>query len=602
MESPYVTASEGSLNSRDQSSDEDGKGTSLWRYLPPPCVNREHFAMTSWKGESLILVGGSSDNKCLDTVEMYNFRLRSWTQVSAKLQQARRHCAAVIVEDRYLYVIGGNSTAENSFVDLDTVEVLDLLEPEEFMLCQRCLPFPIRNVVALACESRIFIVGGYSSARENDGVGNGAVPGYCDNVWAWDTNNNQCLVHHSLSQPRWQPAAVNIRGDLLIVAGGYNGSHWLDSVEVFHAVHANWKFKDSYSVPPIPSETPKVHGFWTRMNQFSILSNSKIYTWDWGSSQWRIESISDKGEEPRPIWKELDVLVPRSASSANSLVCLDSDGTLWELEKPQYSDLSIRKLERELRDCKRAIEVASKVGFWELAALDKAAAAEVRVPQLERMLAQLEKIASLQRQKDALVEGFVLSQSACDWGTCRRLAWDIRDVEEDLDEAHRSLRHLETNETTIPTGMALCAPDNSSPLRRGRSLEKEPKEMSQGATDTYSPLRRVRSTAKEPSLHLSFNKGNVDFDQVPAMERSYDGSVPFDLSSVDGLFEFSNAIVLDDVPPKSPALSTDRPKGARQRRVLRRQSSQLLQSLLSIRDLKELARSSDQFTDHTPMF
>ena len=569
-------------------------GENPWCQLPQARIPREFSGVVAWKRDNLVIVGGSSfDGKklCLGSVEVFNFSSNSWTLLEATLHQPRRHCAVAIVDDRFLYVMGGNSNCDRSFVDIDTVERLDLLNPREFVVLTQRLPFPIRNAAALSWKSRIVIVGGYASSHENvlpakkgrKSTDAEQVPGYCRNLWVWDTSTNACIKLRNLSQPRWLPAIAIVRGELL-VAGGYNGKRWLNDVESYHILRSQntGELNEEHSsIPCIPSTSPRIRAFWTRMNQLTLLSDNMMYTWDWGSPKWREEKIPTEGNSTKgPVWKADDLSVPRSASSANCVVCLDSNRMLWKLDRPCYNAASIDMLKAELLRCENDVQKAANVGFWELAALDKAASAHLRIPRLKDMLSKLGTIQWLQKQKDSLIEGFALSQATGAWDDCKTIALDIRDIDEDLEEAHGHLRELENNDFFV----------DGKPHQKDKPRKKQ-------VVGTYaSPLRRKRpillqaAKAEFPHLTNSSRQGELnDCCSVPSTDKSYDATgISFEITSV-GEFDLSKDLIIEDIPFAGESEPPERKKTP-----LRRQSSLLLHSLLSERDLKELARSSAQ--------
>jgi hypothetical protein len=564
-------------------SSDDDDATETWLPMVQPNVPRTDCGLVAWKRDYLIIVGGKSieTRQCVDSVELYDFASSTmidngggggssstkWRNLPP-LNVARRHCAVCIVQDRYLYVLGGNSNVNGSFVDLDSVERLDLDRPVAFDLLEN-LPVPIRNATPFVWEDQIYLIGGYSSFLECSvaiGHNTNSNGGYLPSIVQYHGNpsDGESKVVAQLPAVRRLPAVFVLpQHRKLVLCGGYHPTAgWTTDGCTFNL--DDWSRNDDvvFAVPKLPVPTNSAGGgdnnaifaYWTIGNQCHVIVNRTYCMWEYGSPKWQSESADH-------------IRGTRGLAVPNAIVAYDNAGNeaygWWNLDRPTtLGSLTIDAIADQISTCQLILHRATTAGFWELQLLDEAAAAAVRLPKLQRVMEMLESVHQLERHKQSLVDQFATLQQRLQFQQCRALAWSIRDVENDLEQAYDNLWSAE--QAANSNDLA----DDDVPqqqIRRRRSsvrLGGQLKRLESQSGHRRRPLRQPQH------VNLATQQQSV--------------------SSMGD--EFLLALGVES-PQKKSASQFKTPASRR-----RRKSSLLLKGLLSYRDLKEIALSSDQST------
>ena len=172
-----------------------------------------------------------------------------WTRLQCRLSSPRQACAAVVVHNRYIVILGGDAGIDHH---LSSVDIIDTAPPhnnnnngEPTIVAGPSMNWTRSAFVAAVVDNRIVVVGG----RVN-GILSTLVESLLFQQQPQDkdkdhTNSNSNVTctfpnsswrmepHLSLSSPRNSHAVVKV-GSCLVVAGGYCNNHgsWTYSVEV----------------------------------------------------------------------------------------------------------------------------------------------------------------------------------------------------------------------------------------------------------------------------------------------------------------------------------------------------------------------------------
>jgi Galactose oxidase, central domain len=444
-----------SNNGNDTSSDtdDDAVTTESWSPMQPPTLLRTNCGMVAWKRDYLIIVGGTNmeTRQCSDSVEMYEVNNNNPWKALPTLNIARRHCACCIVNERYLYVLGGNSNENGRFVDLESVERLDLERPIAFELVED-LPIPLRNATAFVWENQIYLIGGYSSRLENGTTytttnikkkknsnnEKSSTGGYLATIQQYHANGAATVVAQLPAGPRRLPAVFVLpQHRTLVIVGGYHPElGWTTDGCIFHlddwslapstTVNSNAAGVGGAAVPNLPIHGDAIFAYWTIGNQCHLISHRTYIMWEYGTSKWQQERADH-------------VRGTRGLAMPNAIVSYEAEDW-WYLDRPNsLGNLSIDSIQVQIETCQLILDRASTAGFWELQLLDEAAAAASRLPMLQELNGMLERIDQLERCKHSLVEKFTTLQQSRKFQECSSIAWSIRDIESALEEAYENL-------------------------------------------------------------------------------------------------------------------------------------------------------------------
>ena len=225
--------------------------TKQWRQGPSLNKKRHYVAAETCNGK-VYAIGACH----LDTIESIDVASllantessnRHWNTLSCRLSMSRTGCAAVVVHDRYIVIMGGYNGSKS----LSTVEVLDTLQNKIVPLSGLMMNSPRTGFGAAVVGNSIYAVGGINNNGNRldsvevltfnvdvDSIGDAST--VFGKSSSWTTSND--LV---LSMGRNGHGVAKI-GNCVVVAGGWgvDGTR-INSVEVLDPYrHVVWHLPD----------------------------------------------------------------------------------------------------------------------------------------------------------------------------------------------------------------------------------------------------------------------------------------------------------------------------------------------------------------------
>ena len=223
--------------------------TKQWRQGPSLNEKRAYLAAETCNGK-VYVIGGLNGCHNLDTIECIDVASllaisdssnRHWQNLSCRLSTAKRGCAAVVVHNRYIVIMGGNNGNSKY---LSTVEVLDTLQNKIVPFSGLKMNSPRGYFGAAVVGKSIYVVGGRNNDQldsvevltfnvDVDSIGDAST--VFGKSSSWTTSKD--LV---LSKRRYGHAVAKI-GNCVVVAGGCG----INSVEVLDPYrHVVWLLPD----------------------------------------------------------------------------------------------------------------------------------------------------------------------------------------------------------------------------------------------------------------------------------------------------------------------------------------------------------------------
>ena len=142
---------------------------------PMPSARSEHLC-TALGGKLYVLAGRGPDGDTLTTVDVYDPSIDAWTSVSPMLSARYGHTCTAL--NGKLYVVGGIHQFNDDFLDDDTLDTVDVYDPNTDastsvarMLTARC------DHACTALDGKLYVVGGMHAF--------GIVDVYDPNTDAW---------------------------------------------------------------------------------------------------------------------------------------------------------------------------------------------------------------------------------------------------------------------------------------------------------------------------------------------------------------------------------------------------------------------------------
>ena len=141
--------------------------TKQWRQGPSLNEKRHYLAAETCNGK-VYAIGGWNGGHVLDTIESIDVASllantessnRHWNTLSCRLSTSKHGCAAVVVHDRYIVIMGG----DNGSKFLSTVEVLDTLQKKIVPLSGLTMNSPRCYFGAAVVGNSIYAVGGINN-------------------------------------------------------------------------------------------------------------------------------------------------------------------------------------------------------------------------------------------------------------------------------------------------------------------------------------------------------------------------------------------------------------------------------------------------------
>ena len=254
--------------------------------------------------------GGDNNNNCttLDTIEsiqvsslletmetstMTRQNNNQWTRLQCRLSSPRSHCAAVVVHNHYIVILGGHT---DTWDELSSVDIMDTAPPhnnnnnnnsngEPTIVAGPSMNSTRCAFGAAVVDNRIFVVAGWVNGRRSTSVESLLFQKEPQNKDKDHTNSNSnvsCTFpnslwrmepHLSLSSPRAAHAVAKV-GSCLIVAGGYcknHGSLIYTSVEV---LDVQWTIV--WSLPNLTIPQPSGCSLVTFSDRLLVLGGNDI--------------------------------------------------------------------------------------------------------------------------------------------------------------------------------------------------------------------------------------------------------------------------------------------------------------------------------------
>ena len=226
--------------------------TKQWRQGPSLNEERDYFAAETCNGK-IYVIGGENDCDILDTIECIDFASLltisdstscQWKTLSCRLSTARKGCAAVVVHDRYIVIMGGYNGSKY----LSTVEVLDTLQDKIVPLSGLTMNTPRGDFGAAVVGNSIYAIGGINDNLDSveiltfnvdvDSIGDASTVFGKSSSWTMSKD----LV---LSKGRYGHGVAKI-GNCVVVVGGYGKEErMINSVEVLDPYrHVVWLLPD----------------------------------------------------------------------------------------------------------------------------------------------------------------------------------------------------------------------------------------------------------------------------------------------------------------------------------------------------------------------
>ncbi|HKO55259.1 MAG TPA: kelch repeat-containing protein [Thermoanaerobaculia bacterium] len=195
-----------------------------WLSLAPLHEARQEVAVATAAGRVYVF-GGIAGNTVLASVEEYDPATDRWRFV-APIPEPLHHTAAAVVDDRYIYLIGGYRTL--AFDATDSVYRYDALADQWTRVAS--LPSPRGALAAATIGGVVYAVGGLPGPSE--------LTGFDGERWT---------TLAPLPTPREHLAAAAVNGKLYVISGRFGGSNRA-AVEVYNPNTNTWS-----SRAPIPT-------------------------------------------------------------------------------------------------------------------------------------------------------------------------------------------------------------------------------------------------------------------------------------------------------------------------------------------------------------
>ncbi|XP_067639390.1 kelch-like protein 5 [Eurosta solidaginis] len=198
--------------------------TMAWTALNPMGTHRHGLGVAVLEGP-LYAVGGHDGWSYLSTVERWDPTTRTWSYVASL--SSMRSTAGVAVLGGRLYVVGGRDGS----VCHRSIECFD---PHTNKWTMRAPMNKRRGGVGVAVANGfLYALGGHDCPASN--------PSVCrtDTVERYDPATDSWTLICSLNAGR-DAIGCALLGDRLMAIGGYDGNHYLKTVEVFNAETNEW--------------------------------------------------------------------------------------------------------------------------------------------------------------------------------------------------------------------------------------------------------------------------------------------------------------------------------------------------------------------------
>ena len=222
--------------------------TKQWRQGPSLNEKRHYLAAETCNGKVYAIGGRNGHN--LDTIESIDVASllantessnRHWNTLSCRLSTSKHGCAAVVVHDRYIVIMGG----DNGSKVLSTVEVLDTLQNKIVPLSGLMMNSPRTGFGAAVVGNSIYAVGGMNNGNRLDSVEvltfNVDVDSIGDASTVFGKSSSWTMSKNLVLSMGRNGHGVAKIGNCVVVAGGWGVDDKTNSVEVLDPYrHVVW--------------------------------------------------------------------------------------------------------------------------------------------------------------------------------------------------------------------------------------------------------------------------------------------------------------------------------------------------------------------------
>jgi DNA-binding CsgD family transcriptional regulator len=205
-----------------------------WEPRTPLVQPRSRMAIVR-DGDSVVAMGGESDDGALATVVVYDLRINEWTSF-ADLPEPLANSAATILDDT-IYIGGGSRTEKGAEIISNQFRRYDAETNSWELLFP--LPFALAGSEMVVANNTLYLMGGWDGQRMHDEIWrlqldeSGETP-----AGTWESVAN-------LESPRAFFGAETVDDELYIV-GGYDGQQ-----ELSDATRYNLDEGTKQSLPPL---------------------------------------------------------------------------------------------------------------------------------------------------------------------------------------------------------------------------------------------------------------------------------------------------------------------------------------------------------------
>ena len=178
-----------------------GDGGEKWKEDAIPPMNTSRYGVTAVGHENLlIVVGGQNDNyKALDTVELYDSKLRQWRSTTA-LPRSCSDMSSTVVGSHVVFAGGEEQGREVYRCSVDTIK--------SQLQWERLADAPLERSSITSMNGVLLAIGGYTGSSKS-----AAMFGFFAHTQSW---------HHFFDLPLplyWTSTAVSPTGEIVAVGG-----------------------------------------------------------------------------------------------------------------------------------------------------------------------------------------------------------------------------------------------------------------------------------------------------------------------------------------------------------------------------------------------
>ena len=204
---------------------------SEWTEQFPPMPTKRWLTIAVCSDRSLVVAGGSTGYKFLSTVEVMDTETLQWSTASS-LPHTLHQATATLCGDQ-IYILGGFNQANKYSKSVFTCSLASLLmscQPQSLLarlkafftkVWQKLADTPVTLSTCASVHGQLLAVGGCDSDDKAT-----------TDIHMYNTTTNYWEVISHMATPRHQCLVVVLPHNELMVVGGYDSTHGIDSVEI----------------------------------------------------------------------------------------------------------------------------------------------------------------------------------------------------------------------------------------------------------------------------------------------------------------------------------------------------------------------------------